>query len=127
MAGVLAGFLILSYYSVIAGWALAYVFRGMSGTFSGATAEGISSIFRQLTGDPERLLAWHTLFMVMTMIVVARGVSSGLESAVRYLMPALFMLLIMLVTVMRWTVAPSIRVEFPVSRRTSARSRQMAF
>ena len=42
VAGVLAGFLILSYYSVIAGWALAYVFRGMAGTFSGATAEGIA-------------------------------------------------------------------------------------
>ena len=96
VAGVLAGFLILSYYSVIAGWALAYVFRGMAGTFSGATAEGIDSIFQQLTGDPERLLAWHTLFMVMTMIVVARGVRSGIERAVRYLVPALFFLLIML-------------------------------
>jgi NSS family neurotransmitter:Na+ symporter len=95
-AGVLAGFLILSYYSVIAGWALAYVFRAMSGTFTGATAEGIGSIFEQLTGDPERLLAWHTLFMVMTIIVVARGVRSGLEKAVRFLVPALFVLLIML-------------------------------
>lgn len=95
-AGVTAGFLILSYYSVIAGWALAYVFRAMSGTFTGATAEGITSIFEQLTGDPERLLAWHTLFMAITMMVVARGVRSGLEQAVRVLMPALFVLLIML-------------------------------
>ncbi len=95
-AGVLAGFLILSYYSVIAGWALAYVFRAAAGTFTGATAEGIASIFEQLTGDPERLLAWHTLFMVMTMIVVARGVRGGLEQAVRWLVPALFVLLIML-------------------------------
>ena len=95
-AGVLAGFLILSYYSVIAGWALAYVFRAVAGTFSGATAEGIGSIFEQLTGDPERLLAWHTLFMVLTMIVVARGVRSGLEQAVRFMVPALFVILIML-------------------------------
>jgi NSS family neurotransmitter:Na+ symporter len=95
-SGVTAGFLILSYYSVIAGWALAYVFRAMSGTFTGATAEGIASIFEQLTGDPERLLAWHTIFMVLTMIVVARGVRSGLEQAVRFLVPALFVLLIML-------------------------------
>ena len=95
-AGMLAGFLILSYYSVIAGWALAYVFRAAAGTFTGATAEGIASIFEQLTGDPERLLAWHTLFMVMTMIVVARGVRSGLEQAVRFLVPALFVLLILL-------------------------------
>ncbi|VAW72974.1 Sodium-dependent transporter, SNF family [hydrothermal vent metagenome] len=95
-AGVVAGFLILSYYSVIAGWALAYVFRSMSGAFTGATAEGVASIFTQLTEDPERLLAWHTLFMVMTMMVVARGVKSGLEQAVRFLVPALFVLLLLL-------------------------------
>ena len=95
-AGVAAGFLILSYYSVIAGWALAYVFRSMSGVFIGATAEGVSSIFTQLTEDPERLLAWHTIFMIMTMIVVARGVKSGLEQAVRFLVPALFVLLLLL-------------------------------
>jgi len=95
-AGVAAGFLILSYYSVIAGWALAYVFRAMTGTFDGATAEGIASIFQQLTDDPERVLAWHTIFMVLTMIVVARGVRSGLEQAVRFLVPALFVLLLLL-------------------------------
>ncbi len=96
-AGVLAGFLILSYYSVIAGWALAYVFRAGSGLFTGLTADGVQSIFNNLIGEPERLLAWHTLFMVMTMIVVARGVRSGLEKAVRLLMPALFLLLVILV------------------------------
>jgi NSS family neurotransmitter:Na+ symporter len=96
-AGVLAGFLILSYYSVIAGWALAYVFRAGSGLFTGLTADGVQSIFSNLVSEPERLLAWHTLFMVMTMIVVARGVRSGLEKAVRLLMPALFVLLVILV------------------------------
>jgi len=95
-AGMLAGFLILSYYSVIAGWALAYVFRAIGGTFTGATAQGVGSIFEQFTGDPERLLAWHTIFMVMTMVVVARGVRGGLEQAVRFLVPALFVLLLML-------------------------------
>jgi NSS family neurotransmitter:Na+ symporter len=68
----------------------------MSGTFSGATAEGVASVFEQLTGDPERLLAWHTIFMVMTMMVVARGVRGGLEQAVRFLVPALFILLLLL-------------------------------
>jgi NSS family neurotransmitter:Na+ symporter len=95
--GVIAGFLILSYYSVIAGWALSYVFRTASGTFIGATADGVNSLFGALVSDPERLLAWHTIFMVMTMIVVSRGVKHGLESAVRYLMPALLFLLLMTV------------------------------
>ena len=96
-AGVLAGFLILSYYSVIAGWALSYVFRTGSGLFEGLTADGVQAIFTNLVTDPERLLAWHTIFMIMTMVVVARGVSGGLEKAVKLLMPALFVLLFVLV------------------------------
>ena len=95
--GVLAGFLILSYYSVIAGWALSYVFRTASGAFMGATADGVSSIFSQFVSNPESVLAWHTIFMVMTMVVVSRGVRGGLEKAVTYLMPALFGILLILV------------------------------
>jgi NSS family neurotransmitter:Na+ symporter len=95
--GVLAGFLILSYYSVIAGWAMSYIFRTAGGVFEGVTADGVNSIFTGLVSDPERLLAWHTLFMVMTMIVVARGVKNGIEKAVSFLMPTLFVLLIVIV------------------------------
>ncbi len=95
--GVLAGFLILSYYSVIAGWAMSYVFRTAGGMFLGVTADGVNSIFTDLVSDPERLLAWHTLFMVITMTVVARGVKNGIEKAVTYLMPVLFALLIIIV------------------------------
>ncbi len=94
--GVIAGFLILSYYSVIAGWAMAYFVRVSTGVFEGATADGVSSIFGQFVADPEKLLAWHSLFMIMTMLVVARGVK-GLERAVRFLMPALLVLLLLLV------------------------------
>ena len=75
--GVLAGFLILSYYSVIAGWAMSYVFRTAGGMFIGMTGDGANSIFNDLVSDPEKLLAWHTIFMVMTMIIVGRGVRSG--------------------------------------------------
>lgn len=95
--GVIAGFLILSYYSVIAGWATSYVFRTASGVFIGATADGVNSIFSDFISSPEKLLAWHTIFIVMTMVVVARGVQHGLEQAVRYLMPCLIVLLLMVV------------------------------
>ncbi len=96
-SGVVAGFIILSYYSVIAGQAIAYVFRTISGTFDGVTADGAANIYKSLTGDPERLLAWHTVFIVLTMVVVARGVRGGLEQLVRFIMPALFAILILLV------------------------------
>jgi len=96
-SGMIAGLLIISFYSVIAGWAVAYVFRTASGAFTGMTADGTASIFGGLVSDPERLLAWHTMFMAMTVVVVSRGVRSGLEKAVRVLMPLLFLLLLLLV------------------------------
>ena len=96
-SGVLAGFLILSYYSVIAGQAMAYIFRSFSGVFEGVTADGAQSIYSALTGDPERLLAWHTVFMVFTMVIVARGVKGGLEKSVKFLMPTLLVILLLLV------------------------------
>ncbi len=95
--GVVAGFLILSYYSVIAGWAGAYVVKSVSGDFSGASAEVTSKLFGDFVGSPLQLLFWHTLFMVATMVVVARGVRGGLEKSVRFLMPALFILLLIMV------------------------------
>lgn len=96
-SGVVAGFIIISYYSVIAGWALAYVFRSAGGLFVNLNGEAAGQLFGDLVSDPERLLAWHTVFMVMTTIVVARGVRSGLEQAVRILMPTLFVILLLLV------------------------------
>jgi NSS family neurotransmitter:Na+ symporter len=95
--GIVSGLLILSFYSVIAGWTLAYVLRAVAGLFAGIDSAGAGAMFQALTADPERLLAWHSIFMVMTVLVVARGVASGLEKAVRFLMPALFLLLVVMV------------------------------
>jgi len=95
--GLIAGFIIFSYYSVIAGQAIAYIFRSFAGVFEGVTADGAHNIYVTLTGDPERLLAWHTVFIVITMTVVARGVKGGLEKLVKFLMPALLVILLILV------------------------------
>ncbi len=96
-SGVVAGFLILSYYSVIAGWGLAYVLNAGSGAFTGAPAAEIQNIYTTLVKNPWQLIFWHSLFMLMTMLVVARGVKKGLEVAIRFLMPALFVLLLIMV------------------------------
>jgi NSS family neurotransmitter:Na+ symporter len=95
-AGVTAGVLILSYYSVIAGWASAYVIKAFTGSFSNADAETIKGIFDAFVGSPVQLIFWHSLFMAATMLIVVRGVSNGLEYAVRHLMPGLFALMILL-------------------------------
>ena len=96
-SGMVAGCLILSYYSVIAGEVLAYSFRASSGIFNHQTAEGIKSILNSLVSEPEKLLAWHTIFMGITILAVARGVKGGIEKTVTFLMPALFIILIFLV------------------------------
>ncbi|MDE0411367.1 MAG: sodium-dependent transporter [Gammaproteobacteria bacterium] len=95
--GILAGFMILSYYSVIAGWTLAYVLEAAQGSFTGLTGEKSGEVFSRLVSNPWRLLFWHTVFIVLTMAVVARGVRKGLENAVRFLMPALFVLILVMV------------------------------
>ncbi|MCY3803681.1 MAG: sodium-dependent transporter [Gammaproteobacteria bacterium] len=95
--GMLTGLLILSYYSVIAGWTLAYVLEAAGGSFSGISAQGVGEIFNRLVADPWRLMFWHTLFMVLTIFVILRGVRRGLEAAVRFLMPGLFLLILVMV------------------------------
>lgn len=94
--GVLSGLLILSFYSVIAGMTAGYTVRAIGGVFTGITAEQAQAMLANLTADPERLLAWHTIFMAMVVVVAARGVRSGLEQAVKILMPTLLVLLLFL-------------------------------
>ncbi len=97
VSGVLAAFLILSFYSVIGGWSLSYTLGSVTGAFSGQDADGISAIFGGLLGNPTALTLWHTAFMALVIFIVARGVTKGLEGAVRTLMPALVILMLVLV------------------------------
>ena len=94
--GVLAGFLILSYYAVIAGWAIYYILRMADGTFVGVSAEYANQAFNEFLANPWQMLLWHTLFMVVTVFIVGRGVIKGLETAIRWFMPLLFVLLLVL-------------------------------
>ena len=95
--GVIAGLLILSYYSVIAGWATAYIVKAFTGSFFDADAAAIKGLFTDFVASPVQLIFWHSLFMLATMLIVVRGVNNGLEKAVRFLMPSLFLLLLLLV------------------------------
>ena len=94
--GVLSGFLILSFYAVVAGWVCYYVIRLFSGEFSGADADAVSGAFGEFLSDPWVVMMWFTIFMVITIFFVARGVTRGLELCVRYSMPAVFVLLFIL-------------------------------
>ena len=92
--GIIAGILILSFYSVIAGWTIAYIFKAFSGVFNLITLEQSQGIFNDFISDPTRLLAWHTIFMLLTCYIISQGVKGGLEKAVKILIPGLFIILI---------------------------------
>ena len=94
--GVIAGILILSYYANIAGWTLAYIVKSATGTFTNATRESVTVAFDSFVGDWRQVMAMFTLFMVLTVFVVARGVERGLEQAVRFMVPALLLMLLVL-------------------------------
>ncbi len=92
--GILAGILILSFYSVIAGWTLSYIIKSVTGSFILITAAGSSSKFESFISDPEKLILWHTIFMILTCFIVSKGIKSGIERAIKFLIPGLFVLLI---------------------------------
>ena len=95
--GVIAGFLILSFYSVVGGWSLYYGYEALIGGFQGMTSDSAESMFNGLVGSPSAVLGWHTLFMLIVFGIVASGVKKGLQRAVTLLMPLLFILLVGLV------------------------------
>ncbi|WP_420468616.1 sodium-dependent transporter [Panacagrimonas sp.] len=97
---------ILSYYSVIAGWSLGYLFRGAGGFLAGRDAADASRIFLKLARDPERSLAWHTLFMVMVTVTVSYGFREGIERAARRLLPAALLLALAFAGLALWVGAP---------------------
>ena len=90
--GALAGLLILSFYSVAAGWAMSYIFNG----FQNITAESSSSSFNNLLSSPSSLIFWHSLFIAITIFIVARGILKGLEKWINTLMPILFLIILLL-------------------------------
>ena len=92
--GILAGIFILSFYSVIAGWTISYIIKSLSGSFTLITAAGSSAKFQTFISDPEKLILWHTIFMILTCYIVSKGVKSGIEKAIKFLIPGLFLILI---------------------------------
>ena len=101
--GCLGSLLILSFYSVIGGWALIYIEYAFTGVFnvsvgdSADRAQTIGKLFSGLLATPATLVAGHSLFMMVTVFIVARGVKAGIEQASRFMMPGLFLLLTILV------------------------------
>lgn len=98
-AGVLAAlvaFLILSYYSVIAGWACRYFVFYLTGSMSQLPRAALTEAFSDFVADPLQPVLWHAVFMTLTTLVVAAGVARGIERASWILMPVLAAMVILL-------------------------------
>ncbi|MDW5378549.1 sodium-dependent transporter [Halomonas sp. HP20-15] len=116
--GVITVFFILSFYSVVSGWSIEYLVESVNGNFTGMPPEAVGANFNEFLADPLRMTFNHTLFMLLTMSVVAAGITGGLEKLNNLLMPLLYLLLIVLAayatttngfgTAMAWLFTPDL-------------------
>ena len=95
--GVAAAFIILSFYSVVAGWTISYMIKSVTGALAVEDPTALGDIFGTFIADTTSPLIFHAVFMALTVFVVLAGVGSGIERASKILMPALFALLIVLI------------------------------
>ena len=96
MLGVLAGLLILGYYSVVAGWTLEYILSSVTNGFADKKPEDFVAAFQSFSQDPIRPVVWLLAFLLFTHYIVVKGVKDGIEKSSKILMPVLFILIVVL-------------------------------
>ena len=94
--GILTSTIILGFYAVVAGWCLQYLFASIAGQLSG-DAQYVQHYFAEFSSDPLKPVLWGIAFILITHLVIVRGVRGGIERASKLLMPILFVLLLILV------------------------------
>ncbi|MGN1401939.1 MAG: sodium-dependent transporter [Bacillus sp. (in: firmicutes)] len=94
--GVWTCFLLLSFYSVIGGWIVVYLLKGLVGKIIGAGVD-YGTVFNDTISNSWLVLLAQGIFMAITVFVVAKGVQNGIEKASKILMPALFILFVVLI------------------------------
>lgn len=94
--GVLAAFLILGFYSVVAGWTLEYILQAVTGSLTGKTAADFTAEFEMFSSGVARPILWTAAFIVLTHLIIISGVKEGIERASKVMMPLLFFILIAL-------------------------------
>lgn len=95
--GVLTAFIILSYYAVVAGWTMEYIFLTLTDQFSGKSVADYGPMFNDFVESPWKSAMWTVVVFIVTMYVISRGVKDGIEKYAKILMPMLFILTLVLV------------------------------
>ena len=94
--GVLTVLLILGYYSVVAGWTLEYILLSITEGFAGKTSENFVAEFQSFSQDPLRPLICLVIFLLATHFIIVKGVQKGIERSAKFMMPILFILILVL-------------------------------
>ena len=96
--GVFTGFMITGYYAVVAGWCLQYIVAAGAGHLQSGTTESFTQYFTDFEQNPWKPIVWTVAILALTHLVIVRGVQGGIEKASKFMMPTLFVLLIIVVT-----------------------------
>lgn len=96
MMGVISAFMILAFYTAVAGWTLEYIYQTIIGGFSEKSPDELTAMFNSFRGESLRPALWFTIFMIATSIIVLGGIRKGIEKATRIMMPVLFILLLIM-------------------------------
>ena len=94
--GVISSFLIMSFYSVIAGWGMSYILMSLTGFYQGLTHDQIGQIFEDLSHAGGITVMWHFLFTLITVGIVISGVRKGIEFWAKHMTRMLLILLLLL-------------------------------
>jgi NSS family neurotransmitter:Na+ symporter len=94
--GIAAAFMILAFYSTIAGWTLEYIVKSLANAFKGQTSDGLAEMFREFHTGTFWPLLWQVVFMIMTAWIILAGVKKGIEKYSKILMPFLVGLLVIM-------------------------------
>ncbi len=96
LVGIAAAFMILAFYTVVAGWTLEYLYQAIANGFSGKSSTDINQMFDTFRAGTFRPILWFLIFMLMTSWIVISGIRKGIEKYTKVLMPFLFILILIL-------------------------------
>ncbi len=97
LMGVVAAFMILAFYTAVAGWTLEYIYQSVINGFDGKTPDELNSMYNNFIGGTSRPLIWFFVFMTLTAVIIMAGVKNGIEKSTKILMPLLLVLLLVLI------------------------------
>ena len=86
----------LGFYAGIAGWTIAYIFKSVTGSYAGHSAAEIGQAFGSFISSPFQVIFWLLVMIAITAFIVSRGLAGGIEKICNILLPALFLLIIIL-------------------------------